>query len=99
MSWGKYSKIQNFVCSKRQKSNKTDKGVNESVKTISYEIKFIASARLLTSSFSNLVDNLAEELLWRLHFQISLITEQKKFIKLNVKIVIAYLNMKVSRMI
>ena len=37
-----------------------DKGGNESVVTISYKIKFIDSARFMTTSLSNLVDNLAE---------------------------------------
>ena len=39
---------------------KIDKDGNESVVTISYKIKFIDSKRLMASSLSNLVDNLAE---------------------------------------
>ena len=35
--------------------------------------------------------------LWQVHYQILLAFLQKEFIKLNVKIVIAFLNMKVSR--
>ena len=35
--------------------------------------------------------------LWQVHYQILLAFSQKEFIKLNVKIVIAFLNMKVSR--
>ena len=38
----------------------TDKDGNESVATTSYKIKFIDSARLMTTSLSNLFDNLAE---------------------------------------
>ena len=63
MSWGKYSKIRNFSCSNRKRSNKIDKNGNESVKTISYEIKFIVTAIFMVTSFSNVVDNLAEEIL------------------------------------
>ena len=37
-----------------------DEDGNESVVTISYIIKFIDSARFMTISLSNLVDNLAE---------------------------------------
>ena len=39
---------------------KTDNDSNESVVTISYQIKVIESARFMASSLSNLVDNLAE---------------------------------------
>ena len=41
---------------------KIDKDGNESVVTISYKIKFINSTRFMTSSLSNLVDNLIEEI-------------------------------------
>ena len=37
--------------------------------------------------------------LWQAHYQILLMILQKEFIKLNVKIVIVFLNMKVSRTI
>ena len=62
MSWGKYSKMQNFSCSNRKRSNKIDQNGNKSIKTISYEIKFIVTARCVATSFSNLADNLAEEI-------------------------------------
>ena len=39
-----------------------DKVGNESVATISCKIKFIDSARFMSSSLSNLVDNLTEEI-------------------------------------
>ena len=39
---------------------KIDKDGNESVVTISYEIKLIDSATFMASSFSNFVDNLTE---------------------------------------
>ena len=39
---------------------KIDKDGNERVVTMSYKIKFIDSARFMTTSLSNLVDNLAE---------------------------------------
>ena len=35
----------------------------------------------MATSLSNLVDNLVEEILWRLHFQISLITQHKDYSK------------------
>ena len=39
-----------------------DKDGNERVITVSFKIKFIDSARLVASSLSNLVDNLAERI-------------------------------------
>ena len=43
-----------------KKVTKIDKDGNESVETLSYQTKFIDSARFMASSLSNLVDNLAE---------------------------------------
>ena len=57
-----------------------EKEVTKSVVTISYEVKYIDSARFMATSLSNLIDNLTE----RIH-------------KINVKIVIVFLNMKVLR--
>ena len=78
MSWGKLIKVQNFFLSNRKEVIKIDKDGNESVVTISYKIKFIDSARFTTISLTNLVDNLT----------------QKEFTKLNVKIMITFLNVK-----
>ena len=61
---------------------KIDENGNESVKNISYKIKFIDSARFMASSLSNHVDNLTG----RIH-------------KINVKIVIIFLNIKMLRTI
>ena len=55
MTWRKQRKVQNFFC-----SNKNDKDGNETVKTISYKIKFIDSAWFMASLLSNLVDNIKE---------------------------------------
>ena len=60
MSWGKYRKIQNFFCSNRKRSDKTDKDGNESILTMSHKIKFIDSLRFMAILLSNLVVNLAE---------------------------------------
>ena len=60
MSWRKQRKIQKLFCSIKKINYKIEKDGNESVKTISYKIKFIDSARFMTSSLSNLVDNLVE---------------------------------------
>ena len=76
MFWGKLIKVQNFFLSNRKEVIKIDKDGNESVVTISYKIKFIDSARFTTTSLTNLVDNLT----------------QKEFTKLNVKIMITFLN-------
>ena len=78
MSWGKLIKVQNFFLSNRKEVIKIDKDGNESVVTISYKIRFIDSARFTTISLTNLVDNLT----------------QKEFTKLNVKIMITFLNVK-----
>ena len=43
-----------------KEATKIDKDGSESVATISYKTEFIDSARFMTSSLSNLVDNLAE---------------------------------------
>ena len=59
---------------------KIDKDGNESVATVSCKIKCIDSARFKSSSLSNLIE----------------IISQNEFIKLNIKIVIVFLNVKVS---
>ena len=60
MSWGKYRREQNFSVLIEIEVTKIDKDGNESFVTISYKIKFIDSARIMTSLLSSLVDNLAE---------------------------------------
>ena len=60
MSWGKYGKVQNMLCSDRKKVTKIDKDGNESVAAISYKIKFTDNERFMANLLSNLVDNLAE---------------------------------------
>ena len=85
MSWGKQRKVQKFFCSNKKKIIKIDKDGNEIVAKILYKIEFIDSARFMVSSLSN--------------FQILLIILQKEFIKLNVKIVVVFLNMKLLRTI
>ena len=51
MSWWKYRKV-----------TKVDEEGNENIIKISYKIKFIDSARFMTSSLSNFGNNLAEEI-------------------------------------
>ena len=58
----KMFKNKKLFCYNRKRSNKIDKDGNGSAKTMSYEIKFTVSARSMSNSFSNLVDNLAEEI-------------------------------------
>ena len=60
MSWGKHRKVQTFSVPIEKKVVNIDKDGNESVVTISYKIRFIDSAKFMTSSLSNLVDNLTE---------------------------------------
>ena len=60
ISWGKYCKVQKFSRFNREKIWKVDKDCNEDILTISCEIKFNNSARFMTSSLSNPVDNLTE---------------------------------------
>ena len=50
----------NFSVPIKKEITKIDKSGNEIVVTISYKIKFIDSARFMTTSLSNPVDNLAE---------------------------------------
>ena len=83
MSWGKQRKVQKIFRSNKKKIIKIDKDGNEIVAKILYKIEFIDSARFMVSSLSN--------------FQILLIILQKEVIKLNVKIVIVFLNMKLLR--
>ena len=59
MSWEKYRTT--FSVPLEKEITNIDKDGNESIITTSYRIKFIHSARFMTSSLSNLVDNLAEE--------------------------------------
>ena len=49
-----------FLISIEKEVTNTDEDGNESVVIISYKIKFIKSAKLMASSLSNLIDNLAE---------------------------------------
>ena len=51
-----------FFHSNRKISYKVDKEGNENVISISYNLKFIDSARIMASSLSNLVDNLLEQI-------------------------------------
>ena len=60
MSWRKQRKDRTSPIPVEKEVTKTDKDGNESVVNISYKIKFINSARFMTTSLSNLVDNLAE---------------------------------------
>ena len=60
MSWGKYRKVPNFSISIEKEFANIDRDGHENVVTISYKIKFIDSARFMTSSLSNIADNLPE---------------------------------------
>ena len=53
-------KLKKFSVPIEKKIQQVDRDGNENIVTISYKIKFIDSARFMTSSLSNLVDNLAE---------------------------------------
>ena len=53
-------KYKMFSALTKKEITKIDKDGNKSVVNISYKIKFIDSARLMVSSLSNLVNNLAE---------------------------------------
>ena len=59
MSWIKQRKVQNIFHSNKKGNYKTG---NETVQTTSYKIKLIDAARLMTSSLSNIVDNLTERI-------------------------------------
>ena len=54
------NKYKTFFLPIREEIKNIDKDGNKSFVTISCKIKFIDSARLITSSLSNLVDNVAE---------------------------------------
>ena len=54
MSWGKYSKVQNFFTSNQKEIKKVDKDGNEDIATVSYEIVY-------RTFLSNIVDKFAEE--------------------------------------
>ena len=63
MCWGKYRKVQNFFYPNLEKEIiKIDKDGNWSVVTISYQKKFIDARGFMTTSLSNIVDNLTEGL-------------------------------------
>ena len=53
-------KYKTFSVLIKMKITKIDKDGNETVETISYQIKFIDSARFMAYSLSNFVDNLIE---------------------------------------
>ena len=54
--WGKYRKVQKYFTPIVKAATEIDKDGNESVATISYNMKFICNARFMT----NLVDNVTE---------------------------------------
>ena len=54
----KYRKVQNFFSFNR--TRKVDNNGNEDITIVSYKIKLTNSAKFMTSSLWNLVDNLAE---------------------------------------
>ena len=60
MSWRKCRKVQIFSVSVEKEITKIDKHGNETVITISSEIKIIDSARFMATSLLNLVDNIKE---------------------------------------
>ena len=60
MSWRKQRKVKIFSLPIKKEIIKIDKDGNESVETISYEIKFIDSMRFIGTSLSKLVENLTE---------------------------------------
>ena len=72
---------QTFLVPIEKQVTNIDKDGNENAVAMSYRIKFFYSARYMI----------------QVHYQILLIISQKEFIKLSVKIVIVFLNMKVSR--
>ena len=74
-------KYKTFSVPIKNKITKIDEDGNESVRTVSYKIEFIDSA----------VQDLRQ-----VHYQILLIISWKEFVKLNVKFVIIFLNVKVS---
>ena len=56
----KHRKVQNFSIPVENEFTKIDKDGNDTVVTISYEIKFIVSERFMASLLSILADNIAE---------------------------------------
>ena len=60
MSWRRYRKVQNFFSFNKKRKKNFEKDDNEDITTVSYKIKFIDNPRIMASSLSNLVDNLAE---------------------------------------
>ena len=67
-----------FSVSTEKEITKVDKEGNENIITISFKVKKLLLVRDL----------------WHVHYQILLIISQKEFTKLNVKIVIVFLNIK-----
>ena len=60
MLWGNTEKCKTPSILIEKEVTKIDKDVNESVVFMSYEIKFIDSAKFMATSLSNLVDNLTQ---------------------------------------
>ena len=55
MSLGKYRKVENFSVSLEKEVTKFNKDGNESVVVISYKMKFVDSARFMSTSLSILL--------------------------------------------
>ena len=60
MLWGNTEKCKTSSILIEKEVTKVDKDVNESVVFMSYEIKFIDSAKFMATSLSNLADNLTQ---------------------------------------
>ena len=58
----KYRKLHNFSVPIKKETTKKDKDGNNKTTKISYKIKFIHSYRFMSSTLSNLVENLSEGL-------------------------------------
>ena len=75
-----------------------DKNGEKIMKTISYRLQFIDSKRLMASSLSRLVNNLAEEFI-KLNVNTDTMIKNVTLAQLNTKIATTFLNTKILKII
>ena len=87
---GKYWKTHNLNRSIEKKVTRVDKNGADITKTISYRSQFIASARFMARSLSNLANNVVEGI--HLNVKMNIIIKNAKCRELNAMIATTFLN-------
>ena len=87
-----------FTVSIGKKVTRIDKNGEEITKNVSYILQFIDSARFMTSSLSNLVNNFSEGI-HRFKCKFGMMTKNVKHVELNISISTVFLNTQILKII